>query len=286
MRKTLILAFCLTLAFAAQAQIIVNHECTKLDAIPQSAIEKAKATLHIAYGHTSHGSQLISGMNGLKAFKGDLYAWNEGGNDGALDIDDHFMKGDLGNPDRTTWAQRTREYLKNEANANVNVVIWSWCGQAGSASGQDIDTYLSLMTKLENDFPKIKFVYMTGHLNGSGLKGNLHQRNQQIRDYCKANGKILYDFEDIESYDPDGTYYGDKFPNDNCDYDPDGAKPIDRSKNWAVDWQNAHTKGEDWYSCSAAHSKALNGNQKAYAAWHLWARLAGWDGKPEETTSK
>jgi hypothetical protein len=33
----------------------------------------------------------------------------------------------------------------------------------------------------------------------------------------------------------------------------------------------------DWYECSAAHSQALNGNRKAYAAWWLWASLAGWN---------
>ena len=33
---------------------------------------------------------------------------------------------------------------------------------------------------------------------------------------------------------------------------------------------------EDWYSCSSAHSQPLNANRKAYAAWWLWARLAGW----------
>jgi hypothetical protein len=26
-----------------------------------------------------------------------------------------------------------------------------------------------------------------------------------------------------------------------------------------------------------SHSQPLNANQKAYAAWWLWARLAGWD---------
>ena len=34
----------------------------KADRIRQWAVEQAKTTLHIAYGHTSHGSQLISGM--------------------------------------------------------------------------------------------------------------------------------------------------------------------------------------------------------------------------------
>jgi len=33
------------------------------------------------------------------------------------------MGGDLGNPDRTTWAQRTRDYLDDPANSDVNAII-------------------------------------------------------------------------------------------------------------------------------------------------------------------
>jgi len=86
----------------------------------------------------------------------------------------------------------------------------------------------------------------------------------------------LFDFYDIELYDPDGNYYGDKAVNDNCDYDSDGNGS--RDKNWATDWQAAHRPDVDWYSCGCAHSQSLNCNQKAYAVWAMWARLAGWDG--------
>ena len=74
----------------------------------------------------------------------------------------------------------------------------------------------------------MKFVYMTGHLDGYGLTGNLHIRNEQIRAYCAANKKILYDFADIESYNPDGVYFGDKDANDNCDYDVERGRLLRR----------------------------------------------------------
>jgi len=257
-----------------QSTMIINHATMDIDAIPQEAIEQAKATLHIAYGHTSHGSQLITGMTGLVSFKGSLYSFNSGGSGGALDLVDYAFSGasDLGNPDRSAWAAATRTYL--DAHPGVNVVIWSWCGQVSSASEEDINLYLSLMNGLEADYPNVKFVYMTGHLDGSGLAGNLHIRNEQIRAYCVANNKTLYDFADIESYNPDEVYFGDKRPNDNCDYDTNGDGTLDA--NWAIEWQNAHP-GE-WYDCTSAHSQPLNANQKAYAAWWLWARLAGWEG--------
>jgi hypothetical protein len=256
------------------ADLIIDHRCVNLSLIPSESIDAAKKNLHIAYSHTSHGSQVTDGMSGLVTFKGTVYSWNNGGTGGALDLHDYAMSGDLGAPDRTSWATRTRTYLA--ANNDVNVVMWSWCGQVSTATEADIATYLNLMAALENDFKNVKFVYMTGHLDGTGLTGNLHQRNEQIRAYCKTNKKILFDFADIESYNPDGVYFGAKKPNDACDYDNDGNGSLE--SNWAIQWQNTHLQGKDWYSCSSAHSQPLNANQKAYASWWLWARLAGWGG--------
>lgn len=255
--------------------IIIDHSTTKLASVPTDWITEAKENLHIAYSHTSHGSQLTTGMSGLVSFKGTSYSWNNGGNDGALDLHDYAMEGDLGSPDRITWASKTTNYLAS--NPDVNVVIWSWCGEVSSASEADISTYLNLMNGLESDFPDVKFVYMTGHLDGTGLTGNLHLRNEQIRNYCRENKKVLYDFEDIESYNPDGDYFGSKKPNDACDYDTNGDGTLDG--NWATAWQNSHTEGVDWFNCSAAHTQPVNANMKAYAAWWLWARLAGWNGE-------
>jgi len=262
---------------AARTQpIIVDHRCVKLASIPDSAIQTAKSTLHIAYGHTSHGSQLTTGMTGLVGFKGPQYAWNAGGAGGALDLNDTPFSGasDLGNPDRTAWEAATRNYLASHP--HINVIIWSWCGQVSSATEADITNYLDLMNGLERDFPRVTFVYMTGHLDGTGLTGNLHLRNEQIRTYCRNHNKVLYDFADIQSYNPDGAYFGDKIPNDACDYDSDHNGSRDR--NWAVEWQDSHARGVDWYDCSSAHSEPLNANMKAYAAWWLWAQIAGWAG--------
>jgi hypothetical protein len=266
--------------------MIIDHECTNLAALPDAWIVKAKEDLHVAYGHTSHGSQITDGMTGLIEFRGEKYSWNNGGSGGALDLHDDAMPGDLGNPDRVAWETATRSYLT--ANSDVNVIMWSWCGQVSYSTEEQINQYLSLMSGLEEDFPDVTFVYMTGHLDGTGLTGNLHLRNEQIRDYCTSNKKILYDFADIESYDPDRNYYGDKKATDGCNYDFDGdgrtessgdpALPSGGDRNWAIDWQNSHQVNVDWYNTPASHTQPLNGNLKAYAAWHMFARLAGWDG--------
>jgi hypothetical protein len=264
---------------ATQTAITINHQCTYLSQIPTQWVDSAKSKLRIAYGHTSHGSQLTDGMSGLVTWKGSQYSFNNGGTGGALDLHDQAMAKDVGYyPD---WVNNTRTYLNTPANSDVNVIIWSWCGQVASQSQQSmIDNYLAPMTQLESDYPHVKFVYMTGHLDGSGSAGILNVRNQQIRNYCQTNKKVLFDFADIESYDPDGAVnYMALLGNDNCDYDSNGDGI--RDKNWATDWQNTHTENVDWYSCSAAHSQPLNGNRKAYAAWWLWASLAGWSGTTE-----
>ncbi|HNS22314.1 MAG TPA: hypothetical protein PKH24_17540 [Sedimentisphaerales bacterium] len=271
---------------AARSQaILIDHTCTDITQIPESAILQAKATLHIAYGHTSHGSQLTTGMTGLIAFanaggKGlalpkDIFAWKRGGANGALDLHDYAMSGDVGYyPD---WVNNTRTYLNNPQNAKVNVILWSWCGQVSGkySNNRLFSEYLDPMSQLERDYPHVTFVYMTGHVD-HGDDANNKAANQVIRDYCRANGKSLYDFADIESHDPDGVYYA--FPNDNCDYyaSRTGAK----LGNWATAWQNSHAVNVDWYSCESAHSEPLNANRKAYAGWWLFARLGGWSGRP------
>ena len=268
-----------TVTVVAQTAVIVDHASTKLANIPTTWINQAKQTLRIAYGHTSHGSQLTTGMAGLIEWKGPLYAFNSTGADGALQLRDFYgdfggygIANDLGDPNRTAWEQATRLYLN--ANPTINVIIWSWCSQVGGTEAQ-IQLYLDLMSGLERDYPNVKFVYMTGRVSAKPLTEPTPLRNQQIRDYCAAHNKILYDFADIESWDPDGNYYGDKLVDEDCSYDSNGDGILD--SNWAIDWQNAHP-GE-WYDCAAAHTQPLNANLKAYAAWWLWARLAGWDGR-------
>ena len=166
----------------------------------------------------------------------------------------HEVGDDLGADGDTSWAPITRAWLKD--NPSYNVVIWSWCGGVSSNSEEGINRYLATMTDLELDYPNVAFVYMTGHLDGSGVDGNLYARNNQIRAYCEAHGKLLFDFGDIESYDPAGVYYPDA--SDACE--------------WATDWCASH----DCASCDCAHSACINCYQKGKAFWWMLARLVGW----------
>lgn len=270
-------------AFTASRPIIVDHTCVDLSQIPPNWIEQAKALLHVSYGHTSHGSQPITGMAVLEASNpSGLYDFNTNGGvvPGVLSIADRVPDGDLGNPDRVTWEARTRAYL-NGAGSDRNVVVWSWCGQVSSATQADIQTYLDLMDGLEQDYPNVTFVYMTGHLDGGGVEGNLNVRNEQIRQFCHDNGKVLFDFADIESYDPGNDEFLSRHANDYCNYSCGSG-----TCNWADEWCAAHGSDPLCDACSCAHSKPPNCNLKARAFWWMMARIAGWPGPGQDPPQK
>ncbi|MFC1652875.1 hypothetical protein ACFL3F_04060 [Planctomycetota bacterium] len=203
----------------------------------------------------------------------DILKWNDGGRNGALDLHDYAMGRDAGR--YPEWVDATRAYLADSQNSDVNVIMWSWCGQVSLKYDDNclFSEYLIPMSELEMEYPNIIFVYMTGHLDHS-RDANNKAANLIIRNYCEAYEKVLYDFADIESYDPNGTYY--PFADDSCEYY--ASRTGDLLGNWAIEWQESHVLGLDWYKSGASHSESLNANMKAYAAWWLFARLGGWPG--------
>lgn len=155
----------------AAEPLIIDHTCTDLSRIPDEWIENAKNNLHIVYQHTSHGSQLITGMNALENFPefGSKYEWSDNGASG-LDLDDYGIPGcaDLSQGDWidengvTPWVTATRNLLDNPANSHVNVVIWSWC----SIDMHNAQRYVDNMEILVSEYPDVTFVFMTGHAQG------------------------------------------------------------------------------------------------------------------------
>ncbi len=231
------------------AALTANHNaCAAFDLIPLSVIEDIAIDYNIYYAHTSHGSQIMTGLDMVEA------------EDAAYAQPYCYERSDdLGHVGDTSWVPYTRTYL--DATPACNMAMFSWCGGCSDNTVAGIQIYLDKMEELEADYPLVTFIYMTGHLDGSGVDGVLYRNNNQIRDYCASHGKILFDFADIESWDPDGTYYPDE--TDAC--------------YWCADWCSTHTCP----TCGGcAHSHCFNCYQKGKAWWWMMAKISGWTSVP------
>lgn len=246
MRLALTCLFLLVAVPAWPAPIVADHTAVAhWEEIPAAAYAGVREHCRLFYGHTSHGSQLVTGLQMLAAEDPERFALPSIAEFGS----------DLGHNGDTSWVAPTRSYL--DQHPDCNVVAWSWCGGCSDNTEAGIAAYLAAMSQLEQDYPAVRFIYMTGHLDGSGPEGVLYRSNAQIRAFCEAEDKLLFDFADIESWDPAGVYYPDE--SDGCA--------------WCSDWCGEHPC-PDCGGC--AHSHCFNCYLKGKGFWWLLARIDGW----------
>jgi hypothetical protein len=199
--------------------------------------------------------------------------------------------------DETAFIQATRNYLNDPDNAEINVVMWSWC----SITGHNVTgNYLPGMQTLINEFVAggsqigsgsgkrenpVTFIFMTGHAEADNNVGEGRPMNQAdtIIGYCSVKKYFCLDYFGIDTHDMDDNYWTDA--GENGDSDNYGA-------NFYIYWQSTQTEGEGYYynreapggsiTYGAHNTQHITANRKAYAMWWILARIAGWDG---ETTN-
>jgi len=282
--------------------IIADHSITgirRIEDIPLEWIAKARDSLNIMYKGTSHSGQVACGLEYIFEEYGDDYAFESPRKypyekkDTLLFFRDiRRVEGfsdcprDLGQGDNEWW-KCTRAFL--DSFPHINVAFWSFCTGPSSASEEQILTYCKEGDAIDKDYPNVRFVYMTGRIDGTGYvdkKDNtkvptLHRNNEIIRKFCRDSGKILFDFADIESHSPDGrdmmALYAHHYR-----YDMDGDKRYDDESNWCQEYCDGDPDGcyslkyEDDGQCG--HTHVLVPQLKGEAAWWMFARMVGWEG--------
>jgi len=262
-----------------ETALIIDHRHIDITRIPDSWLAQAR-NLTIHYGQTSHGSQILDGLSYLETYKDPVkyaFAISPGGTPPTLPAGTDMFKIYTGNnysgdtyitPDQywdgTSGIAHT---TSTAATGLFDFSMWSWCGQADSSEDY-ISEYLVQMSAFESAFPEMRFILMTGH-NVRNPGTNLQARNQQMRDYAIAHDMVLFDFADIETYDPDGKFYDPTTWNYN-----DGSCP------WCSTWCNADADNQAYctHLPDCAHTHGLFCKMKAQAFWWMMARLAGWPG--------
>lgn len=266
-----------------KAAIIVDHTAVRdFESIPAYWIEEAKKmTIH--YAHTSHGSQLNTGADYLENYVSSNYRFTRRNatTEGLPAVENPIaLRMYDGNPPETYiepgdyWDTNVASNALDRTRAVVgtgryNISMWSWCGQQTSNDVATVQRYLDNMKGLQTQFPDVTFVLMTGHTQGINQNDptrTLTRNNQMVRDFANANGMVLYDFADIESWDPNGNFY--PLTSDNC--------------SWCATWCSNHP--EDCQNLpitdsGCAHTHGYNCKLKGKAFWYMMARIAGWDGE-------
>lgn len=254
----------------AAGTIVVDHTCADITRIPDYWLEQARQ-LTVHYAHTSHGSQIVTGLEWLEAQNhrysvavhycgGDLGLESE---PGALRLCDGNPPDDYVTPELYWASEEGLARTRRAAGTGLfHFSMWSWCGQQSENDTTTVQQYLEALDILERDYPGMRFIYMTGHTDGGS--DILARNNDMVRRYVREHGKVLFDFASFESYDPAGNYYPDA--SDACE--------------WCESWCGAHPQDcvhlEQMGDC--AHTHPLQCKLKAQAFWWLLARLAGWDG--------
>ena len=274
MLTMILLAFNVSTSFAGP--IIVDHTTTDLSQIPDSWINQVKQNIKVYFGHTSHGMQITNGLLSIESQNPSKYSvaipqWSLPNEPGALCIYDRSDTYDPGDFFPTVPGVLS-------ANPQINVVMYAWCGQPGNATGgwqALLNSYISTMNSLEQRYPNVTFVYMTGNAQEADCSGcERNHFNEALRTYCKQNNKVLFDFADLDVW-----YNGQRYAYASPSWCTCAGQNIPRE---------APQYGGGAGTGPCGHTTSESCMEKGKATWWLLAMIAGWNNPnpppPPDTT--
>ncbi len=187
---------------------VFDHRHTDLASVPDACIGELKqSTLVFHYAHRSHGSQIIVGAKSLAAAhpKYGFYARYTAlpNRTGVLKMWDGMSHSNL-SPAEDYWADEAgladlRSIL--QANPQIRYTSWAWSFEIQEETEVHVQQYLDTIAELEAEFPDVTFVYQTSPaVPAEWAAVNRTLRNQQIRAFASQGNRVLYDFEDLDSW--------------------------------------------------------------------------------------
>jgi len=250
-------------SFAGQ----IDHSCSDLNEIPGQWIDSVQENIRMHYAHTSHGGQLTTGLNLIESDDSSYDV--QTGSSWLPDVTDALCIFDGQESDtyitpELFWESAdgmnmTRDVLTN--NPTINVCMWCWCCQMDYYDESRVQAYIDSMSVLEDEFPLVVFIYMTGNAQNTGSEGyNRYLRNQQVREFCENNSKILFDFADLDAW-----WYNTSI-----------SQWEQNTYSWSGD--DIPVEHEQFNGNEAGHTTFESCRQKGRAVWWMLAVINGWEG--------
>ena len=240
------------------AVIHIDHQAVDAEQIPQQWLDAVRE-LDVFFAHRSVGNNILAGMEQMEIDDAQRYSlpivstaasW--------FATNNGILHQPLGiNTEPQTKIDGFNTFIRDEYHP-ADIAMMKFCPSDpipfGTIPAADIwAAYRDMMLALEQDYPDVLFVWWTFPLStAADNRGNDEKAifNGLVRDYCDANGCILFDIADMQSHDPDDN-------------------PVVSATGHEAMWNG--------YSTDGAHLNEVGQQRIAGAYWWLLARLAGWE---------
>ncbi len=201
---------------SSSAQIIDHTDIDGVAALPQATMDAVGGQTWF-FTHASVGGNMLTGMDDLHATDPSAYQLQQvsvGFDEGLNRADPPpapttagvIYECDRGNPG---WAAKITIFQDSVNTSGwrsgaTTIVMNKFCFIDQDA---DATEYCNTMAALETAWPATTFVYTTIPLTIDEDADNVlrNQYNATVRQYCQANGKLLFDVADMEAHDSAGN---------------------------------------------------------------------------------